>query len=180
MQEDLVHVLESIIEGLDDHLQWPSEQRREELANQFTGIFHGCIGIADVKEYQIVKLKDPMKERRSWSGKKKINSYKLLSVIDHSGRFNLQGCCWVRMIGRYTLLLLFTCVRASFIPMDNLLPPMVLLRVMDDLSALTKTPDLMRIELHLTMRSEKYGLWWKMHTKELVPGFPYWGITSVS
>jgi hypothetical protein len=87
MHEDLIHVLECIVEGLDDHLQWPSEQRREELANQFTGIFHGCIGIADVKEYQIVKLKDPVKERRSWSGKKKINSYKLLSVIDHSGRF---------------------------------------------------------------------------------------------
>ncbi len=28
-----------------------------------------------------------MKERRSWSGKKKIYSYKFLSVIDHSGHF---------------------------------------------------------------------------------------------
>jgi hypothetical protein len=39
-----------------------------------------------VKEYQIVKSKDLVKERRSWSGKK-INSYKCLSVVDHSGRF---------------------------------------------------------------------------------------------
>jgi hypothetical protein len=87
MQEDLVHVLESTIEGLDAHMQWPNEQRREELSKLFTGIFHGCIGIADVKEYRIVKFKDTVKERRSWSGKKKINSYKFLSVIDHSGRF---------------------------------------------------------------------------------------------
>jgi hypothetical protein len=35
----------------------------------------------------VVKYLDPVKERRSWSGKKKINSYKLLSVMDHS------GCC---------------------------------------------------------------------------------------
>jgi hypothetical protein len=26
MQEDLVHVLEAITEGLDDHMQWPNEQ----------------------------------------------------------------------------------------------------------------------------------------------------------
>jgi hypothetical protein len=49
-----------MIEGLDEHMQWPSEQHREELANQFTGIFHGCIGIADVKEYQIIKYIDPV------------------------------------------------------------------------------------------------------------------------
>jgi hypothetical protein len=30
-----------------------------------------------VKEYQVVKFKDHVKERRSFSGKKKINSYKL-------------------------------------------------------------------------------------------------------
>ncbi len=40
-------------------------------------MFHGCIGVADVKEYQVVKFLDPVKERRSRSGKKKINSYKL-------------------------------------------------------------------------------------------------------
>ncbi len=33
-----------------------------------------------------MKSKDLVKERRSWSGKK-TNSYKCLSVIDHSGRF---------------------------------------------------------------------------------------------
>ena len=38
---------------LNDHgyrrMQWPNQQCREELANQYTGIFHGCIGIADIK-----------------------------------------------------------------------------------------------------------------------------------
>ena len=53
MQEDFVHVLMAIIEGLDEHMQWPDEQLRGELANQFTGIIHDCIGASDVKEYQI-------------------------------------------------------------------------------------------------------------------------------
>jgi hypothetical protein len=44
----------AIVEGLDDQLQWPNEQRRAEMANIFQGIFHGCIGVADVKEYQVV------------------------------------------------------------------------------------------------------------------------------
>jgi len=43
--------------------------------------------VADVKEYQVVKYLDPVKERRSWSGKKKLNSYKVLSVMDHSGHY---------------------------------------------------------------------------------------------
>jgi hypothetical protein len=87
LQDDVIHVLMVIVEGLDDQLVWPDKIRRRELSNVFPGIFRGCIGIADVKEYQVIKLKDPIKERRSWSGKKKINSYKCLSVIDHSGRF---------------------------------------------------------------------------------------------
>jgi len=28
-------------------------------------MFHGCAGVADVKEYQVVKYWDPVKERRS-------------------------------------------------------------------------------------------------------------------
>ena len=47
MQEDFVHVLMAIIEGLDEHMMWPYGQHSEELAKHFTGIFHG---VADVKE----------------------------------------------------------------------------------------------------------------------------------
>jgi hypothetical protein len=85
IQEDLVHVLEAIIEGLDEHLTWPDENCRRELAVVYTGILRGCIGVGDVKEYEIEKPKDSVKEKRSWSGKKKINSYKMLSVMDHTG-----------------------------------------------------------------------------------------------
>jgi hypothetical protein len=56
-------------------------------------MFHGCIGVADVKEYQVVKYLHPVKERRSWSGKKKINSYKLFSVMDHSGCYIFARLC---------------------------------------------------------------------------------------
>ena len=72
LQEDLVHVLTAIVEGLEQEIQWPDENRRRELANIFPGIFRGCIGVGDVKEYQIEKPKDRIKEKRSWSGKKKL------------------------------------------------------------------------------------------------------------
>jgi len=44
------------------------------LANVYPGIFNGCIGVADVKEYELVKFKDPVKKKRSWSGKKKLTA----------------------------------------------------------------------------------------------------------
>jgi hypothetical protein len=84
VHEDIVHVLQAIIEGLDEHLTWPDENHRHELAVVYTGILRGCIGVGDVKEYKIEKPKDHLKEKRSWSGEK-INSYKMLSVMDHTG-----------------------------------------------------------------------------------------------
>jgi hypothetical protein len=63
LHEDKIHVLLAIVEGLDDQLQWPDHICRAELANVFPGIFSGCIDIADVKEYQVVKYKDSVKER---------------------------------------------------------------------------------------------------------------------
>jgi len=55
MQEDLLHAMEAIIEGLDEHLQWPDQQQHMEgSANQCSDIFHGCIGIADDREYDSV------------------------------------------------------------------------------------------------------------------------------
>ena len=93
IHEDTVHVPQAIVEGLDDELQWPDAEKRQELAATYPGMFHGCIGVADVKEYQVDKYLDPVKERRSWSGKKKINSYKLLSVMDHSGRYIFARLC---------------------------------------------------------------------------------------
>ncbi len=47
----------------------------------------GCIRVGDVKEYDIEKPKNPLKERISVSRKKKINSYKMLSVTDYTGWF---------------------------------------------------------------------------------------------
>jgi hypothetical protein len=70
MHEDVLHVLYAIMEGLDDQLKWPDENRQQELANFYNGIFHGCNGLAEVKEYQFVKSKYLVKERRSFSGKK--------------------------------------------------------------------------------------------------------------
>jgi len=46
-------VLHAIVEGLDDELQWPGVDHRAELANVYTGIFHGCIGVGDVKNFRL-------------------------------------------------------------------------------------------------------------------------------
>jgi len=86
LQWDLEHVLQAIVEGLDDDLPWSDEEQRQEWANVYPGIFNSCIGIASIKEYQVVKFKDPVKERRSWS-RKKNNRYNFLSVMDHSGHY---------------------------------------------------------------------------------------------
>jgi hypothetical protein len=78
------------VKGLEDELQWLDAEKRQQLATVFPGMFSGCIGMADVKEYQVMKYLDTLKERRSWSGKKNINSYKLLSVMVHSGHYGKE------------------------------------------------------------------------------------------
>jgi hypothetical protein len=83
----------NMVEGLEDELQWPEAEKREELGAVFPGMFNGCIGVSDVKEYQVVKYLGTVKEKRSWSGKKMINSYKLLSVMDHSGHCIIACIC---------------------------------------------------------------------------------------
>jgi hypothetical protein len=93
IQEDTIHVLQAIVEGLEDELQWPDAEKRQELGAVFPGMFNGCIGVSDVKEYQVVKYLDTVKERRSWSGKKKIKSYKLLSVMDRSRHYIFARIC---------------------------------------------------------------------------------------
>ncbi len=40
--------------------------------------------VVELNEYLAVKYLDHLKERRCWSGKNKNNSYKFLTVIDHS------------------------------------------------------------------------------------------------
>jgi hypothetical protein len=62
------------------------------IGQEFPGILSGCIRVGDVKEYQIEKPKDSVKEKRSWSGKKN-NSYKMPSVIDHTGQYIFLRIC---------------------------------------------------------------------------------------
>jgi hypothetical protein len=93
VQEDLVHVFMAIVEGLDDHLQWPDVNSQKELACIFLGILRRCIGVADVKEFQTEEQKDSNKERKSWSEKAKINSYEVCNVIDHTSQFIYLQLC---------------------------------------------------------------------------------------
>jgi hypothetical protein len=70
VQRDLVLALHAIEEGLDEHLTQPDENHRHELAAVFSEILRGCIRVGDVKEYEIEKPKDAVKEKGSWSEKK--------------------------------------------------------------------------------------------------------------
>jgi hypothetical protein len=56
---------------LEDELQWPDAEKRQELAVVLPGMFHGCIGVADVKESQVVKYLDPIKEKNVGVGRRK-------------------------------------------------------------------------------------------------------------
>jgi len=100
-----------IVEILEDELQWPDVEKRQKLAAVFPGMFSGCISVVDVKEYQAVKYLDTVKERRSWSGKKKINSDKLLSVMDHSGCYIFACIC----LGKNIELILLIGLKLSFV-----------------------------------------------------------------
>jgi hypothetical protein len=88
IHRDTCHVLQAIVGGLNDELQWPDVNWWREMASIYNGIFQGWIGISDVKEFDIEKPTNCVMERRTFSGKKKTNSYKMLSVMmDRSGRY---------------------------------------------------------------------------------------------
>jgi hypothetical protein len=70
LQEDCEHVLIAIVEGLEDELVWPHEGERAQLAVAYEGIFHGCIGIGDVKEFQIKNIKIALRREGRGVGKK--------------------------------------------------------------------------------------------------------------
>jgi len=70
LQEDCEHVLIAIVEGLEDELVWPDEAERAQLAVAYEGIFHGCIGIGDVKEFQIKNIKIALRREGRGVGKK--------------------------------------------------------------------------------------------------------------
>jgi hypothetical protein len=55
---------------LKDELQWPDAEKDSSKLLFFL-VCLMVAGVADVKEYHVVKYLDLVKERRSWSGKKK-------------------------------------------------------------------------------------------------------------
>jgi hypothetical protein len=65
-------------------------------------MLNGCIGVAEMKEYQVVKYLDPVKERRSWGEKKiTVTSYSQLWITPVI--IFLQEFVWERMIEKYLL-----------------------------------------------------------------------------
>ena len=68
--EQYTCILTAIVDGLDEEIQWSNTNQWQELATVYQGIFIGCVGIADAKEFQVVKYEDMDKERRSWSREK--------------------------------------------------------------------------------------------------------------
>ena len=87
LNDDNEHVLEAIVEALDDQIVWPGVAERARLADIHRGIMRGMIGIMDIREHEVDKPKNKEKERKTWSGKHKKNTWRNLSIMDYSGRF---------------------------------------------------------------------------------------------
>lgn len=94
LHRDLRHILGAIVEGLDTMIRWPDAVERHRLANERDGVFHNTIGYVDVQEHQIQRSKDPQIEYETFSGKKKVNTRKTLSVIDRNGYFRYVAHGW--------------------------------------------------------------------------------------
>jgi len=85
--DDIKHILKCIIKALDNELQWPSVEERNEMAHETVGIMEGCIGIIDCTEHRINRPVDSSAERRTFSGKLKTNTKKTVTVIDKRGYY---------------------------------------------------------------------------------------------
>jgi hypothetical protein len=84
--DDIPHVLKSVINNLENQIEWPDAATRVNWASEHTGVFHGNIGIGDIKETEIEKPKNLALERATWSGKMQCNTLKTLSVISRDGK----------------------------------------------------------------------------------------------
>lgn len=73
-------MLKAIVDGLEAEIEWPSVEERRALGDTFEGIFKNCIGIVDCWERPINKFKDTVKERDTYSGKKKNNTKKVFEI----------------------------------------------------------------------------------------------------
>jgi hypothetical protein len=149
IHRDTCHVLQAIVEGLDDELQWPNMDQRQQLASTYDGIFCGCIGISNVKEFEIEKPGDPVIERRSFSEKKIIHLRCCLPwitvviiflLVSHMGRMT-ERCIPVAP---------FTFRRVIISLMENSLLLMGHLMVMEVSTAPTKTLEMIQQKNWLT------------------------------
>ncbi len=87
LNDDLRHVLKSVIRGLNHFVQWPDEEKRHRIANETNGIMKGCIGIMDCSEHIVQRPVDKFREQNRYSGKAKAHTLKTMAVIDNLGYF---------------------------------------------------------------------------------------------
>jgi hypothetical protein len=108
------------------------------LVSIFPGILKGCIGVAAVKEFHIEESKDSMKESQSCSDKAKINSYKMLNVMDHTSHSFTFGFAWAEMIERSLPVAHYICLKMMIFLLINGFLQIVHLMVMAGSCAHTK------------------------------------------
>lgn len=92
LQEDNVHVLKAIIQGLANQVVWPKADQRTALAGLNQGILKGMVGVMDIREHAITRSKLSAKEYISWSTKHHKHAIKNMSVVDHTGRYIYVHC----------------------------------------------------------------------------------------
>ena len=57
-------------------------------------LFRGLVCVTGVREHEVDKSKNKEKERKSSSGKKKVNSWKKFFIIDNTGRYTISTLVW--------------------------------------------------------------------------------------
>lgn len=107
------------MEGLEDQLVWPDVAQRARLAMIYRQILRGMIGVMDVTEYLIKKPKNKIKERKTWSGKKRqIFGGIYLSWTTLAGLFMYMSD-WLRMTGKFSHVLRSTYNKVFGSAMEN-------------------------------------------------------------
>jgi len=121
-----------------------------------------------------------VKERRSWSGKKKINSYKLLSVMDHSRHYIFACICLGKNDREVFTGSPLYLQEGGFFLENEFVAANGAFEGDGHLRCNFKNPGMMRQKSCGIWHFMKWELVWKSVTKELVLGFHWLEITSTS
>jgi hypothetical protein len=126
------------VEGFDGELQWPDMDQRQQLASTYDGIFHGCISISVVKEFEMRSLVIQQRKEEASVGRKKLIVLRRCLPWITAVIIFLFVTRMGRMTERCILVAPCTFRKVNINLMENFLLLMGHLMAMEDLNARTK------------------------------------------